>query len=1636
MAVKVPVTLSPVDTKKVDAAIARIQSRAKGVDFGGGAKSLEKLSRPLGKITGQANEFTKSLDASNARVLAFGASVAVINKLSQAFGALVANTIKVEASFAKIGVILGGTEQQLRAFGDGIFNVAKKTATSFEEVADGALELARQGLGVEESLARVETALKLVRVAGVDSQEAVAGLTAAIKGFEGAGITVAQIADKLAEVDTKFAVSTEDLINGLERASASARVAGVSFDELLGVITTVQERTQRGGAVIGNAFKTIFARLGRTDTLVALEELGIQVLDSQGNVRSAIPLFQDLAVELDKLGLKSIAAGEIIQKVAGVRQRDILISLIEDLNSGQSQFSKSLQVSANAAGALDAKNEKLNQTLEALIANTVTAGRELASIIGEIGFADAAKDILSTFSSVLGTLKDLFQGDTLGSDFARGIIKGIGGVLTGPGLALITAIFIKLFIDLAKFGSQSLKQILGINKAAQQQKILQQSVLQTLLQNENIQREILALEGNKVAQEQLLLRIYNQQAAALARIQKTAATVTPGLFRGGFRGGERGITRRSAGGYVAAEARDISRGVGGANAGSRVVSIPNFAFGGGKHGTMVANTSEYYVPNYAGGGDAIFNRDMIKTMGLPSGARKLNASVGYVPNFAKKGLPISDKGGRFAMVVPSQRGLTTQEGTAPSGQKYKFPVVGYNKSNLKAKNDDQLKKDIKDFAIKLSKEEAKTITKSQPLPGKLGAMNEGAIGGLAGSVFEAVISSLIRGPQFDQTTTATFDFIGSSAAKQLREGLFAALPATATFVEAKIRGTDSKLRNSMAKKMETYGAGKKTIGAVGKREIKAARQRVVGGSVGRLSRDKTIKSEFKGTSFASRGYIPNFVDPLTDAIQREQEAGVPINQIRINQKGTLRNGQNPMGLAVTNTRDEPTGRIPNFIRKSEKLGLGKNPIPNSGPGTATIAGLGTEAKKTSSALQTISDKALGLSIAFSFVGSALEGTESKLGQFASTAANTISLLAASTLVIEPLQGLGKGLGDIGGKVSTFGASLSGTGNAFGSLLGGAGSLLSTFGRFLPVVGVLITAFTVLLPILSKFGKETEDASDRLKKLEGEVAEEKDTAVVQRREQLLIDRAAQVTIRDEQLQKAADVQKSIDITKSSGKRSNTTFSESRRDAAQDAADAAQAAIDEIDASIIIFDERLAGTAKEIEVARKTGGMGPRTAAGASAFLDQSGALTAGRFAAQGVGTSGALTGARAKADKAKLDIAQAVTKEAKLQAEIDLARANFNLEADQARFGVTEQFVTLLKQGDTVTGDQLKVIEDQVKAGGNLNQIQKELADKGIELTGETLNQFNIAKKQLDLQNLQLTAKKEELETQIEIKKESLPGSFQSGLNKGFGRLQDRVDGFAEKIGDEIPNRFADGLGRALSDALSGAKDLDEALSAAGKNFLDYIAEAFMQQAAAQAVAPLKNVFSTVLSSVAGAFGGSAASAATSTATAGSNFSFFNVDTSFQPSSYMSSLGYGGGGGFSFPARGGLIKGFNRGGAVGSDVVPAMLTPGEFIMSRDAVNKYGLEMLTRMNEGVTSMATMQNGGLISPAAAPVGGNSSQVNNNSEFTFNIQGGNTEQQQGGQQESMQDREFAKRIRSAVTQVVSEESRRGGSLAYLYTQ
>ena len=84
--------------------------------------------RPLGRINGQLGEFEKSLDASNARVLAFGASAGAILAVKKAFTATVKAAIEVEKSLKDINVILGATSANLKKFGSDLFEIASLKA--------------------------------------------------------------------------------------------------------------------------------------------------------------------------------------------------------------------------------------------------------------------------------------------------------------------------------------------------------------------------------------------------------------------------------------------------------------------------------------------------------------------------------------------------------------------------------------------------------------------------------------------------------------------------------------------------------------------------------------------------------------------------------------------------------------------------------------------------------------------------------------------------------------------------------------------------------------------------------------------------------------------------------------------------------------------------------------------------------------------------------------------------------------------------------------------------------------------------------------------------------------------------------------------------------------------------------------------------------------------------------------------------------------------------------------------------------------------------------------------------------------------------------------------------------------------
>ncbi|HHZ96991.1 MAG TPA: phage tail tape measure protein, partial [Flavobacteriales bacterium] len=771
---------------KLDAVIndkKLLSSIQKGVDiFNKSTSGKSKLNlkinekgfrQPLGRITGDLDKFESALAASNARVIAFGASTAVIGGMTKAFKELALTTINVQKSFADINRILNVSNREFESFSTQLFNIGKRTATTFEDSSKAALEFARQGLGLTETLKRTADALTLVRLTGVNADKAVSSLTAAVNAFQHTSITTTEVLNKFVAVETKFAVSARDLMEGLGRVGSAAVDAKVNFNELNAMVAAVQQQTGRGGAVIGNALKTIFTRLQRRDTLTALESYGIAVRNIEGQTRPAMAILQDFAKTYDKLADSNKAY--LREQVAGVFQANILSAIVKDLNSNTQVYNRAMVVSTNATNESEMANARLNKTLSALISQTGTELIRLQENLGKITFEPIAKGLLAPFKGVVEGLNNLIDGEGLGSEIANGLLKGIRNVLAGPGLIGAFAVIGSTIIKTVGYMAKALPTLVGITSQTQKRANLEATISAMLATDAGLVRQIAASEGNAATQAGILLAASQKTETAFAAAAISTAAIARNLAKAGMVASKAGaiVPRgRGATGFIpgmAGELSDIRRGTGGVSSSARPVHLPNFAFAGGDRGSMIANTGEYTVPNYRGGGSAIFNPDMVRANGgLPKGAKKITASKGYVPNFAIK--PTTALGAGTTLDALTRGIISGQYSAINVGRSYDVGGKTYSAATINEKI----------LAARVSRD-AKVKGKKD----KKGAKNVFSIpaGELAGGI-GAIVGFATRSPALAATSQTGF--------AQLIAGKKSPNPQLAAYLQKNATGKNAK----------------------------------------------------------------------------------------------------------------------------------------------------------------------------------------------------------------------------------------------------------------------------------------------------------------------------------------------------------------------------------------------------------------------------------------------------------------------------------------------------------------------------------------------------------------------------------------------------------------------------------------------------------------------------------------------------------------------------------------------------------------------------------------------------------------------------------------------------------------------------
>lgn len=911
--------------------------------------NLQANAQPLGKITGQLSEFNKSLDAANARVVAFGASAGAVMVVKNAFDALISSTINVQKSLKDIQVVINASDATMLKFGDSLFNIAKNTGQSFNDVAAAATELSRQGLGMEETLKRTNDALILSRLSGMSAAQSVDTLTASVNSFASQGVTAAQIVNKLANVDAAYAVSSKDLAEAISRVGASASQSGVSIDELIGLVTSAQQVTARGGAVIGNSFKTIFTRLERGKTQDLLETIGISTKDSEGRLKSSIQMLKDLANVYSSLDPGKQA--EVAEKVGGVFQINILKAALGDLGKEYSIYSGAVNTSLSATDEAIQRNEQLNQTYAAQINRLKENTAQFAANAGQRLLGPSMNKLIGTGNGVLEGMNNA-DGSGVGAKIGQGILDGIGQVLAGPGLVLLGGILVKLLGDFSKFATGSVKELLGLNAASKEQAAIQASITAMLEKNPSLVAQITSQAKTQTDQAKILLGIYQQQTLAMQQQATLTSQLAKQLYTGGVRMGPQGVPiTKTAAGYIPnfvnsefKQEESNAKMLGAKNprakwgkgtiGGQRFImnseetEIQNF----GKNGdsAVIPNYSAGYIPNFApaprygvSGLSGQFSIDQLKAISKlnpnSSYGKNKNVSPESISSAAKKLEEIESRGdkkvvdlgftNKLSLIYGKKGGISSVDGTwtdAPTNTTYK---LGFNAAGLRLPVEPEqadLEKRVIDGFRQTTADYVRTLggpELSKKDKNNIKFSNTGAIYGMLGNIFETAVT-IATEEGFRNSETSSIDFMNPG---EKLKNLFWNAPGA---YEAKW-DNNTDLRKSVVSKYV-----------------------------------KTFLSGGKGISKKASGYIPNFAAAMQESISREMGAGVSENDIYIKRYGQLASPNNPQGYGVFNTRDE--GTVSSEKRAMRNRGYATGYIPNfaegdiTGDAGSTVAAVGAE----------------------------------------------------------------------------------------------------------------------------------------------------------------------------------------------------------------------------------------------------------------------------------------------------------------------------------------------------------------------------------------------------------------------------------------------------------------------------------------------------------------------------------------------------------------------------------------------------------------------------------------------------------------------------------------------------------------------
>lgn len=436
-------------------AYVQIMPSAEGI-----SGSISKLFQPEAESAGKSSGSSFSLSFGRMLGGATQFAAAAVGTATAAISAFAASSVNVgkefDASMSQVAATMGKSADEIRDLRDFAQEMGRTTAFSATQAADALNYMALAGYDSATSMEMLPNVLNLAAAGGIDLAYASDMVTDAQSAL---GLTTEEAAvmvDQMAMASSKTNTSVSQLGEAILTIGATARNVNGGTAELtqvLGLLADNGIKGAEGGTHLRNMILSL--QNPTKDAAAAIEKLGFDVYDADGNMRALPDIFADISAGMEGMTQESKDA-----LISGIFNKTDLAAVNALLNTNAERWeevagniaeaSMSQEEMARLQEAFDSGDmERYNQLLSEIKGSAQEmADTQLDNLAGDITlFQSALEGAKIAVSDVLTpSLRDFVKFGTDGISqlteaFQEGGLEGameaLGGIL-GDGLAMVT----------------------------------------------------------------------------------------------------------------------------------------------------------------------------------------------------------------------------------------------------------------------------------------------------------------------------------------------------------------------------------------------------------------------------------------------------------------------------------------------------------------------------------------------------------------------------------------------------------------------------------------------------------------------------------------------------------------------------------------------------------------------------------------------------------------------------------------------------------------------------------------------------------------------------------------------------------------------------------------------------------------------------------------------------------------------------------------------------------------------------------------------------------------------------------------------------------------------------------------------